>query len=1012
MNSNLGHYATISRASQRVEGIKTKMDQSSAYILGSGLTRADSLKSSSRPSRYDTLKREYTSPTSFSNGVGNVSINSTTKYDVGRSRARERDYSTDYSAKPRRSTSMDYSAPIKPRMRDASADYSATPKMRIRDRSRDYSVNGMDKISSRPSTVMIDTKLYSDYETRPLKEVKIQNSTDSYLTMQKYSDAGATKDIDNILEGERRSKAYSKIVDQSSSYQQELDATRATMSDIYMNTNGFSAKTVAAITKEVVYKEDKGKKNYSWRKDMESYEDTLEQMQAHKQNVRKATESTRDVTTFKNTDSKIRNYERESRRNTDHDTKQITIEIQPYKPKERTPALDSYKPVQIPSYKPPETKTYNNYEKENDAPVKKGSWRKDIAKYEEDLEIKKVQKDNQRKIQSYETTPKDETPSFTPRTVKIEIEKPNIKSRTVNIEVETSNKYSSKSANIPNTSIDTTTTWKKPTSYAKADDAISDTKSQYGKNIDVQKSVETKQSTNWDKKTETTSKIEKSKELEIKPTPKKYDLTSSTKPVHVEPAAVETETTPKWKKPEAKKEEEPKIVENKPAPKWGKKPESEPTEVSKTSDTKPSPKWKKKAEVKPEETKSSPAPVKKVEESKPVATKVEVEETKPTPKWKKSETTPKEEDKPAPAKVEEAKSTPKWKKPETAKKEEAKVEEAKPTPKWKKPETTKKEEPKVEEAKPTPKWKKPESTKKEEPKVEEAKPTPKWKKPDTTKKEETKVEETKPAPKWKKPEATKKEEPKVEESKPAPKWKKPETTKKEEPKVEEAKPALKWKKPDTTKKEEPKVEEPKPTPKWKKPETAKKEEPKPVETKPTPKWGKKAEPAKVEESKPAETKATPKWKKPEATKKETIETEDKSATKPEPAKVEETKPQNVEKPKEEAPKAEVKDENKSDEPKKEESSENNGEEKPQEEEEEEDEHGVKAMRKEMGSKFESMDAEFEAGRSKLAALRAKIRKAREAAKASAEADALADAAADAARAERMAALKLKQEQKG
>merc|ERR1719186_2305163 len=143
--------------------------------------------------------------------------------------------------------------------------------------------------------------------------------------------------------------------------------------------------------------------------------------------------------------------------------------------KERTPTVDSYKPVQIPSYKPPETKTYNNYENENDAPVKRGSWRKDIAKYEEDLEIKKVQKENHLlKVKSYATTQKDESPTNTPRTVKIEIEKPNIHSRSVNIEVETSNKYSSsitsKSANIPNAS-DATTTWKKPTSYANIPNA-------------------------------------------------------------------------------------------------------------------------------------------------------------------------------------------------------------------------------------------------------------------------------------------------------------------------------------------------------------------------------------------------------------------------------------------------------------------------------------------------------------------------------------------------------------
>ena len=54
------------------------------------------------------------------------------------------------------------------------------------------------------------------------------------------------------------------------------------------------------------------------------------------------------------------------------------------------------------------------------------------------------------------------------------------------------------------------------------------------------------------------------------------------------------------------------------------------------------------------------------------------------------------------------------------------------------------------------------------------------------------------------------------------------------------------------------------------------------------------------------------------------------------------------------------------------------------EEEEEDISGMRAMRKETDNKFENMEAEFEAGRTKLAALRARIRKAREMAKSSSD----------------------------
>ena len=60
-------------------------------------------------------------------------------------------------------------------------------------------------------------------------------------------------------------------------------------------------------------------------------------------------------------------------------------------------------------------------------------------------------------------------------------------------------------------------------------------------------------------------------------------------------------------------------------------------------------------------------------------------------------------------------------------------------------------------------------------------------------------------------------------------------------------------------------------------------------------------------------------------------------------------------------------------------------------EEEEDASGMRAMRKEMDTKMENMEAEFAAGASKLAALRARMKRIRETAKANAEADAREEA---------------------
>ena len=98
---------------------------------------------------------------------------------------------------------MDISAPMRPRMRDRSADFS---------------INGIERIATRPKAVIIDTK----YEVKPLKETNVEiNNTEGYLALQKYKDFDKTKEIDGVIEEERRrSKAYNKIINQASSYQQ------------------------------------------------------------------------------------------------------------------------------------------------------------------------------------------------------------------------------------------------------------------------------------------------------------------------------------------------------------------------------------------------------------------------------------------------------------------------------------------------------------------------------------------------------------------------------------------------------------------------------------------------------------------------------------------------------------------------------------------------------------------------------------------------------------------------
>merc|ERR1712088_125309 len=594
---------------------RTEIDRSSAYILDSSNVSSSS----------------HTSP-SYSSTLGRQSSFRDESSRVGRTRAR--DSSIDCTTRIRhRSGSMDFSAPVKMRTRDHSVDYSSYSKPT-------YTANNR---APRPVTTNYD----NDDDERSPEYKKIMGQTDVTLTMSKYAkkDSDSLK-VDGMIEEERRSKAYSKIIGQSSSQQLEKDAYRSTMCDLFADTKSFSAKTMQAINKECLYKEDKGPKNYGWRKDMESYEENLEVQEKHRRAVRDSTRATNDVKPrYKDINAKLRGYDRECRRNVDSDepVRKVTVTIS-------TPTLDrkSYKAPEpaVPSYNGTShtngtssysngtssysngTSSYSNNREEEDTSVsapKRGSWRKDIEAYEEKLTKNKPTPVINRNVET------KEEPKEAPKVY--------------SWQKSAATTSSTSSSSVSSVKSSSTTT----TNYSLKTEAVKQTP------------------------TLTTAKIEEPK--------------------------VNT-ATPTWKKPEPPKVEETKPVEAKPSPSWKKpeppKAETKPVETpvaKKAEEVKEAPKWKK--------------PETKVEEAKPAAAAAKKEEVKPespkeAPKWKKPETAAKPaEEKPA----ETPKTTPKWKKPGTTatKKEEAKpVEEVKPAPKWKKPETAaKKEEPKpVEEAKP------------------------------------------------------------------------------------------------------------------------------------------------------------------------------------------------------------------------------------------------------------------------------------------------------------------------
>eukprot|EP00092_Neocalanus_flemingeri_P033465 GFUD01036382.1.p1 GENE.GFUD01036382.1~~GFUD01036382.1.p1 ORF type:complete len:800 (+),score=284.74 GFUD01036382.1:163-2562(+) len=689
MSSALSYYATKNRANARLENKRDEISRSSAYMIDTG-------SSSNRPSytpSYGTLKRE-SSFTADSSRVG---------------RSRIRDHSVDYSARPsRRSSSLEISAPVKLRARDVSIDIGSSR--------RDYT-NGLSSTNSYTPSSRTSRPKTTNFEDDHSEEYKkIMSTTDKYLTMSKYAKTDKdTTEVNGMMEEDRRSKAYRKIINQQSVASLETDCARSTLTDIFMNTGGFSAKTVEAINKEMLYKEDKGPKNYSWRKDMESYEDNLEKTNQHKRNVREATKATRDVC-YKDTNYKIRDYDRECRRSVDSEPVRTAGIIISTRPLTQTTSYNSTAAGN--------NKDYSSHRTNNTAvttvpdstadttETKRGSWRKDMEKYEDQVSKKTYQNDSSKNVASSGVDSQPRTHS---------LQKP---SNTSVVKQATETIKTEKTATI-------TPAWKKSEIVKQVE--IKTAEPENKKKTDTVKledhkhTKDEKPAPSW-KKPETVKKEETKADKPAEPE----------KPVHVlkKPVAVKKEETkpaepeklvPKWKKPETVKEEPKSAQPEKPA-----EPE---TPVSK---------WKKPETVKKEELKPA-------------------EPEKPVPKWKKPETAKKEEPKSAETKPAELeKPVPKWKKQVTGKKEEPKPAELeKPVPKWKKQETTKKEETKPKEPeKPVPKWKKPETSKKEEPKpVEPEKPVPKWKKPVTTKKEELKPEE----PKWTKPDSVSAEtEPKIE----------------------------------------------------------------------------------------------------------------------------------------------------------------------------------------------------------------------------------------------------------
>merc|ERR1712018_412671 len=104
------------------------------------------------------------------------------------------------------------------------------------------------------------------------RQLELKEIHDNFMKTYKETD----KKINNREDEERKSKAYKMITNNAPpSYMDEREAKRQCVSEMFMDTNKFSTKTLSAINNlegAVIRKEQE----YNWRKEMEDFEKRAE----------------------------------------------------------------------------------------------------------------------------------------------------------------------------------------------------------------------------------------------------------------------------------------------------------------------------------------------------------------------------------------------------------------------------------------------------------------------------------------------------------------------------------------------------------------------------------------------------------------------------------------------------------------------------------------------------------------------------------------------------------------
>merc|ERR1712018_394682 len=205
------------------------------------------------------------------------------------------------------------------------------------------------------------------------RQLELKEIHDNFMKTYKETD----KKINNREDEERKSKAYKMITNNAPpSYMDEREAKRQCVSEMFMDTNKFSTKTLSAINNlegAVIRK----KQEYNWRKEMEDYE--------------KRSEFERDV--------RARNVTALNRDTTKENTEEIAVAVS-----SRKRQTDTAREIQIdkaPKQDDRPNKAVESWRKsrENARPqtvaelqpeIEKKSWRERLAEREKEEEERKA----------------------------------------------------------------------------------------------------------------------------------------------------------------------------------------------------------------------------------------------------------------------------------------------------------------------------------------------------------------------------------------------------------------------------------------------------------------------------------------------------------------------------------------------------------------------------------------------------------------------------------------------